>query len=616
MLRRQINYLFFFSYFTSLALLLRLTGGEAWSSAYSTVFTLLAFGSYAGLYLFPAWLLTHFVRIISRNNVWASALTAILSSGLVQVCLYADSMIYTFFGFHINGFVLNLLLTPGGLASMGGDDKTVALFVSFVTALVIWQAALYWVSGKLTSKWLVIRKIGKGLVYLLIVAAISERILYGVASLRGDAHTLASADTLPFYTHTTFRKLGEKLGFKQQRELKVSLKDAGRLSYPLKPLEITPPEKPYNIIWFTSESLRADALSAERMPNTWNYAKKGIRFTDNISGGNGTRMGMFTLFSGLSGNYWFKFLDERKGAAVMDVLMQQNYQLGMFSSQGFSYPEFDQTIFSKVPHEVMSIDTEGAGWERDRRNMDRMLSFLEKRDQAKPFMLYMFFESPHARYYFPPEDAVNNPYLEEFNYATLTQESLKNNMPLIWNRYLNSVHHLDSVLAKMWDYLEKNNLRDNTIVIFTGDHGEEFMERGRWGHNSEFTNPQIKTPLVIWIPGQTPRVDNRLSSHMDVTATIMPLLGVKNPPSDYSLGFNLLEEPKREYAIVADWSRAGYVDNEFKATFPVSARAMFRKIYTDGDDMPLQDADEMLAKKQAKIVQTIQDMSRFNDKGK
>jgi membrane-anchored protein YejM (alkaline phosphatase superfamily) len=82
------------------------------------------------------------------------------------------------------------------------------------------------------------------------------------------------------------------------------------------------------------------------------------------------------------------------------------------------------------------------------------------------------------------------------------------------------------------------------------------MERGRWGHSAEFNRFQTSTPAVIYVPGQQPRVITGISSHLDIPATLMPLLGVKNPASDYSLGKNLLD-PKfhRDYAVAADWNR-------------------------------------------------------------
>ena len=100
---------------------------------------------------------------------------------------------------------------------------------------------------------------------------------------------------------------------------------------------------------------------------------------------------------------------------------------------------------------------------------------------------------------------IKTPYRDDINYATLNKEDLRNEIVPIKNRYLNAVHHLDSQFARVFAYLKEKNLLDSTIVILLGDHGEEFMEHGYWGHNSTFVNEQIRTPLVIWMPGQAPK---------------------------------------------------------------------------------------------------------------
>ena len=68
----------------------------------------------------------------------------------------------------------------------------------------------------------------------------------------------------------------------------------------------------------------------------------------------------------------------------------------------------------------------------------------------------------------------------------MSKEQLRNDIVPIKNRYINSVHHLDAQFGRIYDYLKQHQLLENTIVIMNGDHGEEFMEKGFWGHNSTF----------------------------------------------------------------------------------------------------------------------------------
>ena len=420
------------------------------------------------------------------------------------------------------------------------------------------------------------------------------------------------AESIPFYQTVSAKGFFKKLGFTTQRETKLKIK--GKLNYPLNPIQFSKPAKPYNIIWLTSESWRADMLDEKIMPNSWNFAKNAARYTRNYSGGNGTRMGVFSMFTGIPGNYWFSFLETRRGAAIIDVLQHQQYQMSFYTSAKFSYPEFDKTVFAHVPTEQLHDQNKNStGWENDRDNVTDLLSFIDKRDQGKPFFTFMFFESPHARYYFPPESVIATPYRDDLNYATLSKAALRDNIVPIKNRYINSVHHLDMQFGRIFDYLKANQLLDNTIVILNGDHGEEFMEHGFWGHNSTFVDQQVLTPLVIYTPEMKPLVSDQMTSHMDIVPTIMPLLGVKNPSSDYATGYNLLAGEKRTHTYISDWDKVVYVDDDVKITQPVNGKSFALMKASKGNDAPLTDEERklVLQKKQKAMVQLVQDLGKF-----
>jgi hypothetical protein len=55
----------------------------------------------------------------------------------------------------------------------------------------------------------------------------------------------------------------------------------------------------------------------------------------------------------------------------------------------------------------------------------------------------------------------------------------KRDAPGLKRRYANSCTHLDTQFDRVIGFPEKKGLLDSTIVILTGDHGEEFMEKGR-----------------------------------------------------------------------------------------------------------------------------------------
>lgn len=578
-------------------------------------FMIIAFLLYGLYYLLPAIVITVLVRFISQrlaaNSTRPTYIAAIVTGAITALLLYANAKIFSLYGMFFNGFILNLVMTPGGIESLGGSTASDVGYALIGLGFLSLQALILWITYRFYHKKQTLQLSFK---FLPITAAIVTIVVHMGFALDSYANNQLNivAESIPFYQTVSARGFFKELGFTAQRETKLKIK--GKLNYPLNPIQFSKPAKPYNIIWLTSESWRADMLDEKIMPNSWSFAKNAARYTRNYSGGNGTRMGVFSMFTGIPGNYWFSFLETRRGAAIIDVLQQQQYQMSFYTSAKFSYPEFDKTVFAHVPNEQLHDQNKNStGWENDRDNVTDLLSFIDKRDQSKPFFTFMFFESPHARYYFPPESVIATPYRDDLNYATLSKAALRDNIVPIKNRYINSVHHLDMQFGRIFDYLKANNLLDNTIVILNGDHGEEFMEHGFWGHNSTFVDPQVRTPLVIYTPEMKPLVSDQMTSHMDIVPTIMPLLGVKNPSSDYATGYNLLAGEKRSHTYISDWDKVVYVDDDVKITQPVNGKSFALMKASKGNDAPLSDEERkvVLQKKQTAMVQLVQDLGKF-----
>ncbi len=545
-----------------------------------------------------------------------------MTGALTTLFFYSNAKLHALYGMFVNGFVVNLIVTPGGIESLGGSTATTLTFVLVALGFFAMHTALFWVAQLIASRQVLCvlprRVVLRTLMVVFLFSTIGDRAVYAYSSALGDSTMLSHTDGIPYYVGLTARKFFKKLGFKVNKQAANLTADAGSgsLNYPLHPLQVKTPIKPLNVVWLVSESWRADTLDQEIMPATWAFAQQAQRFTRNYSGGNGTRNGIFTIFTGIPGNYWDSFLTLSRGAPVIDVLQQQNYQMSLYTSAKFSYPEFDKTIFSKVPASQMhSIDGGAEGWQRDRQNVADLLKFIDQRDSNRPFFTFMFFESPHARYYFPPESVIRRPYRDDINYATLTKEQLRADIVPIKNRYLNSVHHLDSQFARIFDYLKANNLLDSTIVILAGDHGEEFMEAGYWGHNSTISDPQTRTPMVLWVPGLKPAVSDKMTSHLDVVPTIMPMLGVANPVQDYSVGINLLSPEKHDHVIVTAWAEVGYIDDTVKITLPTSVQGA-RCYVTDIHDKSLigEDENRVLQQKQGNLLAMMKELGQYKKK--
>jgi len=599
-------------------------------SAIPLFFSVAVYLSYTFLYILPLvlvlaalkfFLSRHYIlslfHKLNINPNWILYLLAVLLTSFLQVLVFTDCLIFRLYSFHINGFVLNLVLTPGGIESMGGDSATFATFGAIVCGFLILQVMLLWLLlflepiRKFCLRLLNRRRLALSIAALMILMVL-QSLIYGVSNLYGYAPVLNATDSFPLYVPLTFNNLAKSIGATPSKKVGFHFNPkATHIFYPLVPLHEQSEHNNYNIVWLVAESLRADMLTPEIMPETWAFSEKAVRFENHYGSSNGTRQSLFSMFYGLYGNYWFSFLKEHRGPVIMDFLLRQGYQMDLFSSARFSYPEFNKTVFAQVPESMFHDLSElppGLGWQRDRENVTRMLDFIDKRQLERPFMTFMFFESPHARYYFPPESVIRKPYLENFNYATM---DLKRDIGLIKNRYVNSCHHLDSQYGRVLAYLEEHRLLDSTIVILTGDHGEEFMEKGHWGHNSTFTEEQTRVPLVIWVPGMVPRRVDRMTSHVDIPATLLPLLGVTNPAKDYSLGFDLLGSQGEKYSVMADWDTIAYVDEDHKATFGYSGVSINQKVTTK-NDVVIEDQEGFYATHRPVLLQIMKELRRFS----
>lgn len=621
---RVLGHFFFAAYLLAFALSLRYASETDLADARTALFSAAVHLTYPFIYLLPAMLLAYGAAFAAsalgarrRVALGAACCAAAPAVALTLAFLLLDEKLFRLYGFHMNGFVWNLLRTPGGVESMGGDRATMTTLAAGLGALLLLQAALLYGARRFASGRAGARRPRAYLygIAALVLLSAGERVAYGVSVLQSHRPVQVAATAVPFYLPTTFRKFARKLGYDvERREPKLRMNvAASRLAYPLRPIDLARPARPLNLVWLVAESWRADMLDPEVMPATSAFAARAHRYENHYSGGDGTRMGLFSMFYGLYPPYWFAFLNEQRGPVLIDALRDQDYRMRMFTSAKFTYPEFDKTIFAAVPEEALDDENPlDVGWKNDRRHVGQMIDFIGARDPDRPFMTFMFFESPHARYYFPEESVIRPDYLEEFNYVTM---DVNRDMARIKNRYVNACHHLDGQFGRVLAYLEESGLLDSTVVLLTGDHGEEFMEKGHWGHNSQFTEEQLRVPLVLWVPGTGAERVARMTSHLDIAPTLARLFGVRNPPSDYSLGYDLFGDARREYAIVGDWDRVGYVGAEYKATLPVRGGGLLEQRFTTREDAPLADPSVFLARGGGALAEVARDMGKFSRKG-
>jgi hypothetical protein len=262
---------------------------------------------------------------------------------------------------------------------------------------------------------------------------------------------------------------------------------------------------------------------------------------------------MFSLFYSIPGTYWHRVLAERRGPVLIDQLARQNYDVQVFRSAPLQSPEFDRTVFAQIKNARMRSDGDSpAAWDRDLTN--DFLGYLDSRSDSSQFFALLFYDAPHSFDYPDDYPEVFRPAAPHVNYLTLDEDT--DPEPLL-NRYRNSVHYVDSLVGEAFAALESRGLLETSVVIVTGDHGQEFNDNKQnyWGHASNFTRFQTGVPFLLYAPGLAPQVYRHRTTHFDVMPTVMRnYLGCGDPFSTYSVGNSLFEPGGRETIVMSEYA--------------------------------------------------------------
>lgn len=477
--------------------------------------------------------------------------------GTLQLCLVLgviiDTLVFAQYRFHLNGMVLNLL--TGGAA---GDvlPMTGKLWLLLALALLL-LGALEWFLA--VSCWRLVQKrrgrLGSGVALLVFLIILSSHVMHAWADANNVTSVTSQVRYLPAFKPLTAKRLMAKLGLgggQQGVKLKAADRHSG-LSYPLEKLTFREDgQKPLNLLFIVIDSWRFDNLNPESTPNIWNFAQKGWRFENHYSSGNATRFGIFGLFYGLYGTYWHAVLAEERSPVLMQELERRAYRMGIFASAPLVSPEFDRTVFADLRGSI-TLRTAGAGVaQKDQAITDKMLQFLDENPQGSPFFGFLFYDAPHTQAH-PPGFAPFQPALQEVDYLKLDNDY---DPRPFYNKYRNSVRYVDDLVGRVLAQLERKKLLDNTVVVITGDHGEEFndLKLNYWGHGGNFSRFQSQTPLAIRWPGQAPRHFSQVTSHLDLAPTLMrELLGCQTDPAKYSNGRSLMDTGARPFTLISSW---------------------------------------------------------------
>ena len=206
--------------------------------------------------------------------------------------------------------------------------------------------------------------------------------------------------------------------------------------------------------------------------------------------------------------------------------------LGMYDDVEFPMPEnfYDDyaTRGSAARTQKMSV-TRDMRWEQDFKVPEMLdLNNPDSQDSYNALMGEINRMTPEqrsawGRYYFPR----NRRLLE----AQLKGKDLDNWKYQVYIRdYMSVIASVDESVGRVLDYLDKNGLTDNTMIVYTSDQGFYMGEHG-WFDKRFMYEESLRTPLIVSYPGHTKpgSVCNRLVQNIDYAPTFLALAGVQQP---------------------------------------------------------------------------------------
>lgn len=302
-----------------------------------------------------------------------------------------------------------------------------------------------------------------------------------------------------------------------------------------------------NVILYLIDTLRADHLGSydyqlPTSPIMDRLAAQGVQFDTTYSQDSRTLGSIPSLLTSLYtathgvGQYGNRLSTEVPTLA--EVFRDGGYQTSSFITN------INAGTFTGLDRGFTHYHDAIRSW-RDRKELrsfpgDAFFEWLDSRDDA-PFFAYVHTAEPH-RPYTPPEefesmfagdyDGKITGYFDGINgYKHAVSEKDRAYVTALYDA---EIRFADTAVGQLLEGLEKRNLRDNTIIVITSDHGEELFDHGGWNHGHSAYEELLRIPLIFAGPiaSKTPglRIQEPAQS-IDIGPTLLEMVGLKPPES-------------------------------------------------------------------------------------
>lgn len=295
------------------------------------------------------------------------------------------------------------------------------------------------------------------------------------------------------------------------------------------------PAAPPNVLLYMVDTLRADSLGCYGngvidTPNIDRFAREGMLFENGFANASWTRPAVASAFTGL---YPTRHRAEGRGDRLPEGMPTLG---GLLTQRGYT------TAFILANPNVSAFYGFGQGFStvlefygRADHVTNKAIEWIE--EATPPFFLAILTIDPHFPYMAPVRfDRYGAGYQGPVGGQTwklYDRDFTAAERRRILSLYYAEIAATDEAFGTLLEYLRRRDLLDDTIAVFTADHGEEFWEYGRRGHGASLAEASIRIPLVLRFPrsdrvGRGVRV-TRVVQLVDIVPTVLDLAGAPVP---------------------------------------------------------------------------------------
>lgn len=322
-----------------------------------------------------------------------------------------------------------------------------------------------------------------------------------------------------------------------------------------------------NIVLISIDSLRADHIGAygysrPTTPTIDRLAAQGVVFTRAYSSSSWTLPAHAALLTGLAdsahGATSPKKILRRSATTLAEVLHKAGYTTTGFYSGPFLHPHFglDRGFDRYIDCSSYGLGSPEADPTRAHAashadvtnpNILRNVAAEISQQTGRPFFFFIHMWDVHYDLIPPPpfDKMFDGDYRGSFAAGHFRhEEGFRKGMDAadyahVLALYDGEIRSTDETIGKIIAKLDELSLLENTLVVITSDHGEEFLEHEGKGHRQSLFEEVTRIPLVMWMPKRLAvgRVDDAVAI-IDIAPTILDIVGLEPLPA--AMGRSLL----------------------------------------------------------------------------